>query len=213
MKTHGESQYGTNTSEWRAWSSMLSRCNNPKHPAYKNYGGRGITVYSKWMGRDGYSNFLSDLGRKPSRDHQLDRIDNDAGYFPQNCRWATRKEQARNRRSNKVLSLNGKSQTIAAWEEEMGLQRGVIRDRISSGWNIEEAITTPQRRVRQPFGIGTTVNSWTIQSSFKKDGEIFYQCVCKCGRNSIVRHYDLEKQKSTRCRKCRAEDEKGSALG
>lgn len=90
---HGHGCWGT--PEWAAWASMRSRCNDPQSKNFKNYGARGISVCKRW---GTFENFISDMGNKPSREHSLDRINNDSGYKPSNCRWATRKEQQNNRR-------------------------------------------------------------------------------------------------------------------
>ena len=85
-----------NTPEYRAWHNMKSRCNNPRDGAYKHYGGRGITVCQEW--NDSFEAFIKYMGKKPSYELSLDRVANDAGYFPGNCRWATWTQQANNTR-------------------------------------------------------------------------------------------------------------------
>lgn len=91
--THGE---GHKTPEWSSWSAMVNRCERPSHEQFADYGGRGIAVCARWRGS--YADFLADMGRKPTPQHSLDRIDNDRGYEPGNCRWATRSQQNSNRR-------------------------------------------------------------------------------------------------------------------
>lgn len=97
---HGDTRHnGITTPEYRSWWAMISRCENPNVIGFQNYGGRGICICERW--RQSYSAFLEDMGRKPTRQHTLDRIQNDDGYFPSNCRWATKSEQAFNRRRTK----------------------------------------------------------------------------------------------------------------
>ncbi len=96
---HGYSPANARAPEYIAWRSMLNRCYNPNTPKYPNYGGRGIAVCDRW--RHDFSAFLADVGHKPSPDHSLDRINNDMGYSPDNCRWATNSEQNNNRRPQK----------------------------------------------------------------------------------------------------------------
>jgi hypothetical protein len=99
--THGESQTGR-TAEYRAWTSMKSRCINERHSKFQDYGGRGISVCQQWT--NSYERFLADMGRKPTPAHSIDRIDNDGNYEPGNCRWATAKQQVDNRREPKPRS-------------------------------------------------------------------------------------------------------------
>ena len=93
--------------EYSTWCRMKSRCFNHRFIQYDDYGGRGITVCAKW--RHDYLQFLSDVGRAPSPNHSLERINNDGHYEPGNCRWATPSEQARNRRSSQRITVNGES--------------------------------------------------------------------------------------------------------
>ena len=97
--THGM----TDTKEYELYIRIQDRCYNENHEAYRNYGGRGIAVCDRW--KDSFENFYEDMGDKPGEDYSLDRIDNNKGYSPDNCKWATRKEQNRNRRGNKIQSI------------------------------------------------------------------------------------------------------------
>ncbi len=124
------------------WRSMHNRCYNENQASYGNYGGRGIVVAQCWHGADGYKNFVADLGF-PCDGQSLERIDNDGPYSPENCRWATKEEQANNKRNNRWITANGKTQTLAQWARDLGCNPSNILYRIKSGMTDEQAVTTP----------------------------------------------------------------------
>lgn len=108
-----------NTPEYFRWVSIKLRCYHKSHHAYPRYGGRGIVMCDRW--RNSFADFLSDVGAPPSPEHTLDRINNDGNYELTNVRWATRKEQANNRRNNVRITYNGVTKTQAEWAVEAGI--------------------------------------------------------------------------------------------
>jgi hypothetical protein len=122
------------------WKGMRQRCNNPNNPKYPNYGGRGIKVCDRW---NNFENYLLDMGNRPSPDYSIDRIDNNGNYEPNNCRWATKSEQARNQRSNIKITLGNKTLCISEWAKINNLPESTIRARIIRGWNLIDSITKP----------------------------------------------------------------------
>lgn len=130
--------------EYIIWQQMKKRCFNASNPAYHNYGGRGIVVCARW--RNDFAAFLDDMGKRPSEQHSLDRINNDGNYEPGNCRWATGKEQMNNCRINVFVEFNGKTQTLVQWARELGLPDYLPSARLRHGWTVERALTSPVRR-------------------------------------------------------------------
>lgn len=126
--------------ERSSYNSMINRCCNEKDNYYKNYGGRGIKVCDRWQ--KSFEDFLSDMGKRPEG-FSLDRIINDGNYEPNNCRWASAIEQANNRKTNRFVNFNGKTQTISQWSRELGISKSVIKDRLNRGLSNEEALTPP----------------------------------------------------------------------
>lgn len=136
--THGMSY----TREHSIWRRMKARCYNTNNNRYYRYGGRGIKVCDRWI--NSFGNFFHDMGPVPSRKHSLDRINVDEDYHPDNCRWASYKEQANNATSNRMITYNGRTQTLAQWSDETGIGRTTISARISKyGWSVDKALTSP----------------------------------------------------------------------
>ncbi len=118
------------TPEYQAWINMVRRCLRPQSRYFGLYGGRGISVCSEWMR---FERFSEDMGPRPSPEHSLDRINNDGNYEPGNCRWATRTQQGRNKRTNLLLTHEGETLTVTAWAERTGINRSTLAWRAKRG--------------------------------------------------------------------------------
>lgn len=127
-----------NTKTYAVWEAMIQRCTNPRWKAFKNYGGRGITVCERWRA---FENFFADMGEAPSG-LQLDRIDNNLGYFKDNCRWATPLVNSRNRRPNVLITWKGETHCVSEWAEITGILDETIRYRFHKGWAPEAIFNT-----------------------------------------------------------------------
>lgn len=136
---HGEGR----TRLYRCWSGMKTRCRNPHQVRYEDYGGRGIDICDEWA--NSYLTFKEwAISNGYCEGKTIDRIDNEKGYFPENCRWATHKEQQRNKRNNRLVTLNGETKPLSEWSEITGIRHGVLWQRVFHlGWPIEKAFTTP----------------------------------------------------------------------
>lgn len=126
--------------EYKIWCAMKQRCLNPGAPAWKNYGGRGVAICERWMK---FENFISDMGRRPTSKHSVERLDNNGGYEPSNCRWATWTAQANNKRTNRKLTHNGETLTLAQWSIRTGVSAANIRTRLQLGWSAMAALSEP----------------------------------------------------------------------
>lgn len=140
--THGLSK--ANRREYRSWKDMRARCNNPNNSDYADYGGRGIAVCGRW---DDFAAFLEDMGDRPMG-ATLDRIDVNGNYEPNNCRWASHKQQANNKRSNHLIEIDGESRTLQAWCDHYGIEPSKVRYRLSVGLSPKEALTSGDLRGR-----------------------------------------------------------------
>ena len=143
-RTHGK----TGSSEYNARITMIDRCYNPNIKNFSDYGGRGITVCDRW--RESFENFISDMGKKPGKGYSLERINNDGPYEPENCRWATRKEQQRNTRRNRLITFHNKTQPLIAWAEELCRPYRLLMKRLNRGWSIDDAFLLPLKSKRTP---------------------------------------------------------------
>ena len=139
QRTHGR----TKTPEYGVWRQMVARCTKPGHANYHRYGARGITVCDRW--RTDFAAFLADMGERPTPLHTLERKDNGGPYSPQNCVWATKTRQQRNKRDTRLLDFRGVSKPLADWADQFGIRPGTIRSRLRYGWPVERALTEPTR--------------------------------------------------------------------
>lgn len=148
MKKHGMSE----TPEFWIWCGAMGRCYGNEHRSnptarrrYRLYQGRGIYVCDRWRDKErGFLNFYEDMGPRPSPKHSLDRIDNDGPYSPENCQWATQREQMRNTRVNRLLTFEGETKPMAVWADEMDIPLSVLSSRLNGyRWSVENALTTP----------------------------------------------------------------------
>lgn len=134
------------TPEYQVWADMKGRCTNTSHRQYHHYGGRGITYDPSW---EHFENFIQDMGPRPSPKHTLDRTDNNGSYSAANCRWVPMIVQQNNKRDNHYLTHNGKTMTVSEWAREVGIHKHTIRQRLSKGWTVANALTLrPDKRRR-----------------------------------------------------------------
>jgi len=133
----------TDIPEYRVWRAMRERCMCKTNKRFKDYGGRGITVCERWLGKNGFRRFYSDMGPKPPG-YTIDRIDNSGGYSPENCRWATWEENQNNRRDTIHITLGERTMPLRIWAKELGIPPRALWTRIRVlGWSIEDALNTP----------------------------------------------------------------------
>ena len=157
MRKHGEVRMINGkrvpTTEYRSWQAMRGRCTNPNHKDYRLYGGRGVTIDPRW---DDYTEFLADMGRRPSSSHTIERVDTNGHYEPSNCRWATMKEQQRNRRNNKIFTHKGVTACLAELCEINGVKYSTAHQRLRRARLVQlsrrERRTAARRRDGHRFG-------------------------------------------------------------
>lgn len=139
IKTHGLRR----APEYMVWWAMLSRCYRKNTKGFDRYGGRGIRVCDRW--RKSFSRFIEDMGRRPSPKHSIERIDDNGNYEPGNCCWATRHQQNRNTRRNRMIVYKGTLLCASDWAARLGMKAGTLLQRLKSGWSIDRAFNCPIR--------------------------------------------------------------------
>ncbi len=132
MIKHGMARKGKHSREYRSWGTMRTRCSNKNVPEYPRYGGSGIRVCDRWKR---FENFLSDMGLRP-QNTTLDRINNLGNYEPNNCRWATRKQQSRNTKQNVLIRQDDETHCLLEWSEILGVHINTLYKRIHKGWSV-----------------------------------------------------------------------------
>jgi hypothetical protein len=138
--------YRTANPEYCLWRDMRYRCECPTKSGYPHYGGRGIFVCERWQT---FENFLVDMGPRPSPTHSIERRDNDGPYSPENCCWADKTTQQRNKRNNSTLTWNGETHCLAEWAELVHISQKVLSRRKNLGWTTEAILTTPVKHNRK----------------------------------------------------------------
>lgn len=210
MATHKK----TYSKEYRTWIAMLSRCRNEKEPNYINYGGRGIFVCKEW---EKFECFIEDMGSLPFYEAQIDRINNDDGYYKENCRWVSAKENSRNRRSTVKHQTNSGTMVQQELIEKIGWTKNQFRwfrDKYGISWILDNfkqgtlPLKTNETIDREDI-VSNEYGDWTVlkfESYIKKDGHL-YLCRCKCGKEKLIPRNNLMKGKTTSCRSCSAKNQ------
>lgn len=142
LKKYSEKTMGT--PEYRTWLGIKARCHNPKNKNYARYGGRGITVSDNWV--NNFSQFLADMGKRPSKAHSLERVNNDKGYSKENCIWLEMLLQGRNRRNTPRVQYLGETITLKELSERLGFSYNLVKERLDNGWDLQDAINKPSRK-------------------------------------------------------------------
>ena len=148
---HGFARRGRRSLTYTAYLAMRNRCYNAHDPHYPDWGGRGIKVCNRWMSKEGFINFVTDLGEKPAG-MTLSRINNSGDYTPENCRWESQQAQNRNKRSNRLIEYGGKVQCLMAWQDETGIKEATIRRRLKANWSEERTLTTLPKHAKAVSG-------------------------------------------------------------
>lgn len=137
----------TGTGVYQTWFSMMARCYKKENDNYKYYGGSGIFVCKKWHG---FLNFYKDMGHRPN-ETSLDRINTNLGYYKKNCRWATKKQQMQNQKTNRILDFYGEKICLSELSRKVGIKRTTLRNRLDAGWQLDLAVSKKIRKSKRVY--------------------------------------------------------------
>lgn len=173
---------GSGTRLYSIWCNMKDRCNNPKNSHYYRYGGRGIAVCSEWI--NDFSSFESwALSHGYSDELSIDRINNDLGYYPDNCRWVTNKKQQNNKSTNHLITYQGKTMNVTEWAEETGIPAKTLYDRLSYNWTLDAVFSKPVKQCNLDYydyeGSSHTLSEWAQLKNISYD--VLYHRILKQG--------------------------------
>lgn len=180
---------------YSCWHSMINRCEQPKTKQFDSYGGRGITVCNRWSirGGEGFRNFVSDMGERPEG-YTLDRINNDLGYSPENCKWSSRSEQQLNRRNTKFVVIDGKQYKSAELAKTIGVKPDTIIERANQGLSLGEVLNKQKRVYKEGLALGGKANGARQKAKTH----------CPKGHEYNEANTSLSKEGYRRCKKCHA---------
>lgn len=147
-----QTEYYKKNPERNILRDAIQWCHNPNNKSYEDYGLEGIKVCARWRCDNGLENFIANIGKRPAKGYQLDRIDGDYGYTPWNCRWVTARENVLNRSTTHWITFQGKTMCLTDWAKEVGLRRGTLKTRITQlGWTEQEAVSIPNGMTRKQY--------------------------------------------------------------
>ncbi len=176
---------------YTVWADMKQRCNNPKDTAFRNYGGRGIKVCERWD--KSYKAFEADMGERPHK-YELDRIDTEGDYTPENCRWISHQENLRNRRNTVCVTIEGTEYKLCELSEKYGVERGVIVGRVNRGLSFDDVVSTERFYELSGLALGAAAKKAAKQA----------ETHCKNGHEYSDENTRRTKQGWRVCMDCRA---------
>lgn len=208
---HGASMVGHHWPEYKIWCRMKQTCYNPKCPGWKWYGAKGIKVCDRWLGPNGFQNFIADMGRRPDDKTSIDRINSNDDYCPENCRWADPLEQGGNTSRCRFLELDGVRLTMRQWALRIGLDYDALRYRLKAGWTVLEALTLPTLRNTPTNKNKLAARAAVHRAVVRGDLPPATTCICvRCGKPAHEYHHRNGYERSAwldvepRCRPCQS---------